>query len=113
MPVGERGGGEFPARVQELPTGDDTHAMMWWLVGRQDFVQIELFHHTSPRLRPRRPGWRPCDLGWVRFGIVVPDFDLTVHRVREARLATMTAPVGAHGSRRVCFREPGATRSSR
>jgi len=41
--------GAHAARLQELPTGDDTYVMLWWLVGRQRFGgQIELFHHTSP-----------------------------------------------------------------
>jgi len=68
--------GAHAARLQELPTGDDTYVMLWWLVGRQRFGgQIELFHHTSPAQRPRRPDWQPSDLGWSRFGVVVPDFD--------------------------------------
>ena len=100
--------GADAARIQELPTGDDTRCMMWWLVGRQEFVQLELFHHTCPAQRPRRPSWRPCDLGWVRFGVVVDDFDLAVERLHGAGLATLTPPMTADGGRRVCFREPGA-----
>ena len=100
--------GADAAQIQELPTGDDTRCMMWWLVGRQEFVQVELFHHTSPAQRPRRPGWRPSDLGWVRFGVEVADFDLTMHRLLEAGLATLTAPAAVNGVRRVCFQEPGA-----
>jgi len=100
--------GADAARIQELPTGDDTRCMMWWLVGRQEFVQLELFHHTSPALRPRRPGWRPCDLGWVRFGVVVDDFDRALERLDRAGLSTLTPPVPVAGARRACFREPGA-----
>jgi len=37
---------------------------MWWLVGRQDFFQLELFHHTRPAQRPLPGDWRPSDLGW-------------------------------------------------
>lgn len=100
--------GADAAQIQQLPTGDDTRCMMWWLVGRQEFVQVELFHHTSPVQRPRRPGWRPSDLGWVRFGVEVDDFDHTMRRLRAAGLSTLTAPVAQDGARRVCFREPGA-----
>jgi catechol 2,3-dioxygenase-like lactoylglutathione lyase family enzyme len=82
--------------------------MMWWLVGRQEFVQLELFHHTWPAQRPRRAGWRPSDLGWVRFGVAVDDFDLTLRRLHEAGLTTITRPARVDGARRVCFREPGA-----
>lgn len=100
--------GADAAQIQELPTGDDTRTMMWWLVGRPEFVQIELFQHTVPAQRPRRPGWRPSDLGWVRFGVVVDDFDRAMERLRTARLPTVTAPAAMDGARRVCFREPGA-----
>ena len=98
--------GEYVSRVQELPAADDASCLMWWLVGAQDFVQIELFHHTSPLQRPRRAEWRPSDLGWVRFGILVPDFEGTLDRMAHAGLATMTDPMGPAGERRVCFREP-------
>ena len=101
--------GAHAARLQELPTGDDTYVMLWWLVGRQQFGgQIELFHHTSPAQRPRRADWQPSDLGWSRFGVVVPDFDRTLRRLEAAGFATMTRPVEVNGLRRVCFREPGA-----
>lgn len=98
--------GDYVSRVQELPVGDDASCLMWWLVGAQEFVQIELFHHTSPAQHPRRAGWRASDLGWVRFGILVPDFDATLERLDRAGLATLTAPFGEADERRVCFREP-------
>ncbi|WP_150112931.1 hypothetical protein [Streptomyces violaceusniger] len=101
--------GAHVSRLQELPTGDDAHVMLWWLVGRQEFGgQIELFHHTSPPQRPRRDDWLPSDLGWTRFGIVVPDFDLTMRYLSQAGYVTMTEPMDSNGYRRVCFREPGA-----
>lgn len=100
--------GEDAARIQELPGGDDTSMMMWWLTGRQDFVQIELFHHTSPAQRPRRPEWKPSDLGWVRFGVSVPDFDSTMQRLGKLQLEPLSTPITVGNSRRVCFREPGA-----
>ena len=63
--------GAHAARLQELPTGDDTYVMLWWLVGRQQFGgQIELFHHTSPAQRPggrigNRPTWAgPSSASW-------------------------------------------------
>lgn len=100
--------GEYVSKVQEFDVGDDASCMMWWLVGEQEFVQIELFHHTSPPQRPRPAQWRPSDLGWVRFGIRLPDFDATLARISAAGLSTMTEPRGEAGARRVCLREPGA-----
>ena len=66
--------GERIARMQAL--GDDTAFVFWWLVGRQDMLQLELFHHTTPRqravarqgaerprlvaIRDRRAGLRSC-----------------------------------------------------
>lgn len=100
--------GEDAARIQELPSGNDTSIMMWWLIGRQDFVQIELFHHTVPAQRPRRPDWKPSDLGWVRFGVHVADFDATMRRLHTAQIVPLSAPVVVANSRRVCFREPGS-----
>ena len=41
--------GERVARIQGL--GDDAAFTLWWLVGRQDLVQLELFHHTTPPQR--------------------------------------------------------------
>lgn len=91
--------------MQGLP--EETHAIIWWMVGSQDFFQLEIFHHGYPEQRPLPEDWRPCDHGWVRFGIETPDFD----RV-EAHLATRGVPVlGRSGEapvRRLAFREPYA-----
>ncbi|MTD57580.1 VOC family protein [Amycolatopsis pithecellobii] len=97
--------GEFAARLQQLPSGDDTAVMLWWMLGRQEFAQIELFHHYNPPQRPRPAGWRPSDLGWVRYGITVSDFDAVLERLSAAGESTLTDPVTVDGARRVCFRE--------
>lgn len=101
--------GAHASRLQELPSGDATAAMLWWLIGRQEFGgQIELFHHSSPPQRARPEGWQPSDLGWSRFGVVVADFDGTLARLAAAGLPTLTEPIEVDGFRRVCFREPFA-----
>jgi catechol 2,3-dioxygenase-like lactoylglutathione lyase family enzyme len=41
--------GERVAKIQG--TGADGAFVLWWLVGRQDLVQLELFHHTTPKPR--------------------------------------------------------------
>jgi catechol 2,3-dioxygenase-like lactoylglutathione lyase family enzyme len=95
--------GEWLARVQKL--GADAACSIGWLVGRQDMVQLEFFHHTLPPQQPLAPGWRPSDDGWSRFGIAVPDFDAALERLRERGVAP-SAPVLRDGLRRVCFRDP-------
>jgi catechol 2,3-dioxygenase-like lactoylglutathione lyase family enzyme len=100
--------GERIARIQSLPSGADTALFIWWLVGRQDFVQLELFTHTTPVQRPRPADWRASDLGWVRWGVAVDDLDATLSRLARAGVQPLTEPVTSGGSRRVCFLEPGA-----
>ena len=90
--------------VQAL--GPDAAALVWWLVGRQDFVQLEVFHHTTPAQRPLPDDWRPSDHGWVRWGLAVPDFDAALDRLRGMGIATLSEPAERDGLRRVCFRDP-------
>jgi catechol 2,3-dioxygenase-like lactoylglutathione lyase family enzyme len=91
-------------RVQALP--DDSRAVMWWLLGREAGMQLELFQHTRPAQRPLRPDWRPCDLGWVRFGAAVPDFDAALAALSANGITLLAAPVTRDGLRRASFREP-------
>src|SRR3954447_17818848 len=67
------------AGIQGL--GDDAATVLWWMVGRQDLVQLEVFHHTLPPIRPRPPDWRASDHGWSAFAIAVPDFDAVLERL--------------------------------
>jgi catechol 2,3-dioxygenase-like lactoylglutathione lyase family enzyme len=91
--------------VQAL--GPDAAASVWWLVGRQDLVQLELFQYSAPESRPLPADWRPCDHGWVRWGLTVPDFDAALERLRGLGIATFTEPRAFDdGLRRVCFRDP-------
>jgi hypothetical protein len=43
--------------------GDDTATTLWWIVGRQDLVQLELFSHTEPAIGPLPPGHSAADHG--------------------------------------------------
>ncbi len=84
----------------------DSHALMWWMVGRQQLVQLEFFHHTRPMQRPLRADWRPCDHGWVRFGIAVPDFAATLAVLARHGIPLLGATMVVNGLRRAAFRDP-------
>lgn len=96
--------GERIARIQAL--GDDTAFTISWLVGRQDFVQLELFHHTVPRQRPRLGERNPTDLGWTRFGVVLPDFDAALGRLAGLGVVLLRRPLLVNGLRRAAFVDP-------
>jgi catechol 2,3-dioxygenase-like lactoylglutathione lyase family enzyme len=95
--------GERVARIQAL--GDDTAFVLWWLVGRQDLVQLEFFHHTTPRQRAIADR-APNDHGWSRFGITVPDFDPALQRLAALGIDLLDEPLVHEGLRRACFRDP-------
>ena len=96
--------GERIAQIQQL--GDDTAFTISWLVGRQDMVQLELFHHTVPPQRARLGERGPADLGWVRFGVVVPDFDAVVERLAGLGIEPLSEPRAVDGLRRLAFTDP-------
>jgi catechol 2,3-dioxygenase-like lactoylglutathione lyase family enzyme len=95
--------GERVGRIQAL--GDDSAFVLWWLVGRQDLVQLEFFHHTTPPQRAVADR-APNDLGWSRFGITVPDFEPALERLAALGIAPLTEPLLHDGLRRACFRDP-------
>jgi catechol 2,3-dioxygenase-like lactoylglutathione lyase family enzyme len=91
------------AQIQAL--GDDCAFVLWWLVGRQDLVQLEFFHHTTPRQRATADR-APNDLGWSRFGITVPDFGPALERLGALGVELLCEPIVHEGLRRACFRDP-------
>ncbi len=94
--------GDFLARLQRVP---DPAAALWWLIDRQDFVQLEIWGYTRPVPRPLPLDWRPCDIGYTRMTFHVDDFDGVLARLPTMGLSTMTDPRGPDGDRRVCFRD--------
>jgi catechol 2,3-dioxygenase-like lactoylglutathione lyase family enzyme len=97
--------GDRLSQIQAL--GDpEARFTMWWLVGRQDLFQLEIFQHARPAQKPLPADWRPSDLGWVRFGIAVPDFDGVLARLQAFGVRTLTEPAERDGLRRACFRDP-------
>ena len=83
----------------------DSRAIMWWMVGSQPFFQFEIFQHSKPEQRLRPEGWRPCDHGWVRFGIAVPDYDRALAILKDYGIAP-EGQAGAAGQRRCAFYDP-------
>ena len=96
--------GERIAQIQEL--GDDTAFTISWLVGRQDMVQLELFHHTVPPQRQRLGERGPADLGWTRFGVALPDFDAALERLAGLGVEPLSEPRPVDGLRRAAFLDP-------
>jgi catechol 2,3-dioxygenase-like lactoylglutathione lyase family enzyme len=98
--------GPWLARIQSL--GADAATVLWWMVGRQDLVQLEVFGYTHPASRPQPADWRPSDVGWAGWSLAVPDFDAALQRLRATGIAAITDPVVHAGLRRVAFRDPDA-----
>lgn len=99
--------GRYLGNIQRL--GDDATCSLWWMVGRQARMQLELFNHVQPPQRPQAADWRPSDLGWVRWGIALPDLDDALARMRRLGVEPFTAePIEHEGLRRICFRDPGS-----
>lgn len=96
--------GPWLARIQDL--GADACAMLWWMVGRQDLVQLEVFAYTDPVSRPLPNGWRPSDVGWSGVVLAVPDFDALLVRLRATGVEPLAPPAEIAGVRRFAFRDP-------
>jgi catechol 2,3-dioxygenase-like lactoylglutathione lyase family enzyme len=95
--------GRRVAQIQGL--GDDAAFTLWWLVGRQDLVQLEFFHHTTPPQRAVADR-APNDLGWSRFGITLPDFDAALERLAGLGVTPLSEPLVQDGLSRAAFRDP-------
>ena len=87
---------------------ESARTLMWWMVGRQKFLQLELYAISRPEQQPLFADWRPSDHGWVRFGVAVSDFDRTMTVLAGSGIDTFTAPVTRDGLRRAAFRDPYA-----
>jgi catechol 2,3-dioxygenase-like lactoylglutathione lyase family enzyme/uncharacterized protein YndB with AHSA1/START domain len=78
----------------------------WWLVGRDDYLQLELFQFERPLAGLLPADFRPCDIGYSRVGIWVADFDATLERLEKMATRPLTVPQGGAGERRACVRSP-------
>jgi uncharacterized protein YndB with AHSA1/START domain/catechol 2,3-dioxygenase-like lactoylglutathione lyase family enzyme len=97
------GRGPLAARVQGLPRAAST---VWWMLGSNDWLQLELFQFERPLARLMAHDARPCDIGYTRIGVCVADFDATLAALQRLGSPPMTTPVGEPGVRRACVRNP-------
>lgn len=95
--------GPLASHVQGLPRAAST---CWWLVGRDDYVQLELFQFERPMAKLSPAGYRPCDIGYSRLGLWVQDFDATLAQLEMLGSPPLTEPMGERGRRRACVRSP-------
>lgn len=102
---GEVAAGRRMAIVQGKEPEDYSY-FLWWLVGRQDLVQFELFQYIDRRQRPLPIDWKVSDAGWNRYGILVTDFDACLARAIENGARPIAEPMKIGGRRRVAFRDP-------
>lgn len=102
---GRYAAGERVSAIQGLP---DVACCMWWLVGAQPFMQLELFQYASPTAAARPEGWRPSDVGYTRYTVAVPDLAATLDRLATAGLA-VEPPIILGGAARACVVDPSGT----
>ncbi len=91
-------------RIQGLDPG--ARSLIWWMVGAAPFFQLEFFHHTTPIQRPLPADWRPCDHGWVRFGVAVTQLAAIERGLEQWGIKPLMASAGEPRSRRLAFRDP-------
>jgi catechol 2,3-dioxygenase-like lactoylglutathione lyase family enzyme len=91
-------------RIQGLDP--DARSLIWWMVGAAPFFQLEFFHHSRPIQRPLPADWRPCDHGWVRFGLAVSRLDEVERGLERWGITPATASAGQTGAGRLAFRDP-------
>lgn len=80
-------------------------ALLWWMVGDQPFFQFELYHHSNPVQRPLPADWRPCDHGWVRFGVGVADLSTCRSALTDHGIEVLGETSDRFGTR-LAFRDP-------
>ncbi len=78
----------------------------WWLNDSQDLFQLEMFEFRRPVSRALPVNWRPCDIGYAMLSVHVADLDATLARAQRNGSPPLTVPLGPHGARRACVRDP-------
>jgi catechol 2,3-dioxygenase-like lactoylglutathione lyase family enzyme len=92
--------------IQIQGLSPEARSLMWWMIGRQPLVQLEIFHHTNPPQQALPSDWRPNDIGWVRFGISVPDFARAITTLESWNIHPIMTVKNTSRGRRAAFRDP-------
>lgn len=93
-------------QILEIQGLTDARTLMWWMIGRQELVQFEVFHHTHPKQQPLPDDWRCSDIGWGRFGVSVADFDRTLEKLSAWNVSLIAGVQVRRGGRRAAIRDP-------
>jgi catechol 2,3-dioxygenase-like lactoylglutathione lyase family enzyme/uncharacterized membrane protein len=91
------------AKVQGLPGAAST---CWWMVGRNTWLQLELFQFRQPIAELMPHDARACDIGYRRIGVWVQDFDATLHQLALLGTRPIGPILNSTGERRTCVRNP-------
>lgn len=77
-----------------------------WLVGQDEWLQIELWQYENPVPRLLPAGYAPNHVGFSRCGVWVKGFDAALKRLKKLGTLPLSDPIGSQGKRRVCVRDP-------
>lgn len=103
------GGADFAGPDQAGVAGIDVPTLdtrLDWLVGRDEFFQLEYFSFREPETRPKRDDWTVADVGYNVVGVHVMAFDDTLERLAVLGSVPVGAVVGVDGDRRAVVLDP-------
>jgi catechol 2,3-dioxygenase-like lactoylglutathione lyase family enzyme/uncharacterized protein YndB with AHSA1/START domain len=92
--------------ISNLMRVEDAKTTTRWLVGQDEWLQIEIwqFENPVPRLLPENHA--PHHIGFSRCGVWLKHFEATLQRLEAMGHRALSAPMGETGNRRVCVRDP-------
>lgn len=98
-----------PAGGKRLARGDPipgANAVCWWMIAGNARLRLALIQSSDPLPRLLPADFRPCDIGYTRIGVHVPDFDASLRELERCGSAPIGPVVGESGDRRACVRNP-------
>jgi len=85
---------------------EDAKTTTRWLVGQDEWLQIEIWQFENPVPRLMDQGFAPNYAGYSRCGVWVKEFEETLNKLSQMGYPPLAAPTGGSGERRVCVRDP-------